>query len=103
MGSTSADTVKQHFGVLELYKWFATTLRFLAPNSVARFFFVSITTLGLRRFGGRANSRASTHHKRIVPGHVWIPHRNSGRINTPKIARIFETNRMGLVPGPGSK
>ena len=40
-------------------------------------FFVSFATLGLRRFGGRANPCVFTHQQRAVPGHVWLPHRSS--------------------------
>ena len=45
---------------------------------VLRVFYVSIGTLGVRTFGGRANSSALTYQKRIVPRQVWIPNRSSG-------------------------
>jgi len=35
-----------------------------------RVFFVSAGSLGLRRFGDRANPPISTDPKRVVPGHV---------------------------------
>ena len=36
-----------------------------------RVFFVSIGTLGWRKFGGRENSSFFTHPKRVVPRQVW--------------------------------
>ena len=52
------------------------------PGQVAlRAVFVSIGTLGLTRFDGWANSSVFMYDERIVPGHVWIPHRSSGRAN----------------------
>jgi len=102
------ELIEQHFGFLELYLWFATNTRWheTSPEKASqadiwcarlqttlRVFFVSIGTLGLRRFGGRANF-------------VGLHFRNTkAELRTHKyfrIAKIFETNRMGLVPGPGS-
>jgi len=67
----------------------------------SRIFFVSIGTVGLRRFSGRANSSFSKKRKRIVPGQVWIPLRSSGSTNTG--VWIFETNQFLLVPRPGNR
>ena len=92
------ELMKQHFGVLKLYWWLPTKTRFgheTGPDKscradiwctrlqiALRAFFVSIGTLGFRRFGGRGNSVAFTYQKLTVTGQVWIPHRSPGRINT---------------------
>jgi len=78
------ELIEQHFGVLELYEWSATLICFwheTGPEkscpadiwhtrlqTALRVFFVSVGPLGLRRFGGRANSLVFAHNKQIVPG-----------------------------------
>jgi len=71
-GLRLTESIKEHFGFLELYKRFATKKRFghgTSPGNSSRadmrctrlliafrVCFVSKGTLGLRKFGGRANS-----------------------------------------------
>jgi len=82
------ELIKQHFGVLELYKWFAPETRFgheTIPEKsyradirctrlqlALRVFLVWTGTLGLRRFDGRTNSSVFTHPKIVFPAQVWM-------------------------------
>ena len=72
---------------------------YLAPNSIAHLFRFDWNS-GFAEIWWPSNSLVFTNQQRIVPGQVGIPHRNTSELRThhyPRIARIFETNRVGTL------